>query len=111
MRPATINFWIKVTLGAGSSPTSAQVDALKNALWRDFYGLNEQSGNARIGLASTVYASRFSCPALAVDGVRNIQSIEIALSADAPGGYADVVSINGNQEPAISTANIVVVTT
>lgn len=111
MRPATINFWIKVTLGAGTPPTSAQIDALKDALWRDFYGLNAQSGNARIGLASTVYASRFYCPALAVDGIRNIQSIEISLSTGAPGAYADVVSINGNQEPVISTANIVVVTT
>lgn len=109
MRPETVNFWIKVTLGAGSAPTAAQIAALKEALWQDFYGLNTQSGNARIGLASTVYASRFYCPAMAVDGIKNIQSIEIALSADTPGAYADAVTINGDQEPVTSTANISVV--
>ena len=109
MRPETVNFWIKVTLGAGSAPTSAQIAALKEALYQDFYGLNEASGNSRIGLASTVYASRFYCPAMAVDGIKSIQSIEIALNADTPGAYADVITINGDQEPVTSTANIAVV--
>lgn len=109
MRPETVNFWIKVTLGAGSAPTSAQVAALKEALYQDFYGLNQASGNSRIGLASTVYASRFYCPAMAVDGINSIQSIEVALSADTPGAYADVITINGDQEPVTSTANIAVV--
>ncbi|MDR2075950.1 MAG: hypothetical protein LBP61_03320, partial [Desulfovibrio sp.] len=67
------------------------------------------SGNARVGLASTVYASRFYCPAMAVDGIKNIQSIEIALSAEAPGAYADVVSVSGDQEPVLATDNISVV--
>lgn len=109
LRPETVNFWIKVTLGAGSAPTSSQIAALKDALYRDFYGLNETSGHARIGLASTVYASRFYCPAMAVDGINSIQSIEIALSAGTPDTYADVITINGDQEPVTSTANIVVI--
>jgi uncharacterized phage protein gp47/JayE len=108
LRPATVNLRIKVTLGAGSAATADQVAALKDALYRDFYGLNEQSGNARIGLASTVYASRFYCPALGVPGISNIRSIQIALGADAPENYADVVTINGNQEPVIALANITV---
>lgn len=109
MRPETVNFWIKVTLGAGSAPTSAQIAALKEALYQDFYGLNESSGNSRIGLASTVYASRFYCPAMATPGIKSIQSIEVALSAGTPGAYADLVTINGDQEPVTSTANITVV--
>lgn len=111
MRPETVNFWIKVTLGRGSAPTSAQIAELKEALWQDFHGLNEASGNSRIGLASTVYASRFYCPAMAVDGIKSIQSIEIALMADTPGNgdYKDVLTINGDQEPVTSTANIAVV--
>lgn len=109
LRPTPINFWIKVTLGPTSVPTATQIAALKEALYQDFYGLNETSGNSRIGLASTVYASRFYCPAMAVDGIRNIQSIEIALSADTPDAYADVITINGDQEPVTSTANIAVV--
>lgn len=109
MRPETVNFWIKVTLGNGSSPTSAQMVALKEAIYQDFYGLNLASGNARIGLASTVYASRFYRSAMAVEGVNSIQSIEIALSANTPGTYADVLIIHGDQEPVTSTANIAVV--
>ena len=98
-------------MGAGSVLTLTAEAALKTALYQDFYGLNEQSGNARIGLASTVYAARFYCPALAVEGVKNIQSIEIALSANAPADsdYADVVNINGDQEPVFATDNVTVV--
>lgn len=145
MRPTPINFWIRVTLGPTSVPTEAQIAALIDALYQDFHGLNATSGNSRIGLASTVYASRFYGPAMAVAGVRNIQSIEIALSADPPevaartaaaegdgcepglapgeatsltasvpqdagqsGIWKDVITINGDQEPVIGTANITV---
>lgn len=110
MRPETVNFWIKITLGKGSVLTREAEEALKTALCQDFYGLNMISGNGRIGLASTIYASRFYSAALASlsgsGGSQNIQSIEIALGADAPGNYADVVTINGDQEPTTSTANI-----
>ncbi|MDL2315522.1 baseplate J/gp47 family protein [Desulfovibrio sp. OttesenSCG-928-A18] len=118
LRPVTINFWVRVTLGAGSAPTEAQIAAIRQAIQQDFYGLNTQSGNARVGLASTVYASRFYCPALgalsslsASDGVKSIQSVEIALAANAPGAaaYAALVTIRGDQEPVCSTATISVV--
>ncbi len=108
LRPAPINFWVKITLGAGSTPTPAQIEALKKAIFDDFYGLNTNSGNARIGMASTVYASRFYCPAVAVDGIKNIQSIDIALSQGTPSAYSDLVTINGDQEPVMSTDNITV---
>ncbi len=108
LRPKTTNFWIKVALGAGSAPTAAQIAALKEALYQDFHGLNQTSGNARIGLASTVYASRFFRAALAVEGVHNIQSIEIALRQDAPApeAYADVITVNGDREPVTALGNI-----
>ena len=111
MRPTTINFWIRITLGTGASLTEASAAALKLALFQDFYGLNEQSGNARIGLASTVYAARFYCPALAVEGSNNIQSIDIALKQTAPasGAYADVVTIRGDQEPTMALDNITII--
>ena len=111
MRPETVNFWIKITLGTGTALTPEEEAALKFALYQDFYGINPQSGNPRIGLASTVYASRFYYPAIAVEGVKNIQSIEIALNQDtpAPDGYADVAIINGDQEPVLSVENIMVV--
>jgi hypothetical protein len=98
-----------VTLGTGSNPTALQIDALKQALFKDFNGLNVSSGNPRVGLASTVYASRFYCPAISVDGIRNIQNIEVALSQIEPSIYADVVTINGDQEPVMSIDNTTVV--
>ena len=108
LRPDPINFWIRVTLGAGSTLTPIQITEIQQALFDDFYGLNTTSGNSRVGLASTVYASRFYCPALAVEGVRNIRSIEIALGdvEPDPEDYLDVVTINGDQEPTIAMSNI-----
>jgi hypothetical protein len=108
MRPTPVNFWIKVTLGTGNAASPAAMAALKQALYEDFYGLNISSGNSRVGLASTVYASRFYCSALAVDGIKNVQSIKIALSDDTPADYFDVADINGDQEPVTSSANILV---
>lgn len=107
MRPNPINFWLKVVLGPGATITEAMTVALKEALYQDFYGLNLQSGNPRIGLAQTVYASRFYCPALEM-GVKSIKEIQISLKQTTPatGDYVDVLNINGNQEPVLDMANI-----
>ena len=105
LRPETVNFWIQVTLGAQKDITQGVVDALKKALYDDFYG---QGDNPRVGLAQTVYASRFYCPAISVPGIKNIFSIEVALSNDSP-SYSEVVTINGDQEPTLSLANISVI--
>ena len=106
LRPETVNFWIQVTLGAQKDITQGTVDALKKALYDDFYG---QGGNPRVGLAQTVYASRFVCPAISVPGVKNIQNIGIALTNGTSPQHAEVVTINGDQEPVLSLANISVI--
>ena len=112
LRPKTVNFWIKVTLGAGSALTPAAAESLKTALYQDFHGLNALSGNSRIGLASTIYAARFYSPAMAsleaTGSLKNIQSIEIALGENSPaaGTYSDVVIVNGDREPVLSSGNI-----
>lgn len=109
MRPTPVNFWVKVTLGKGSALTESQKAAIIEAVSSDFYGRNVNSGNARVGLASTVYASRFFCPVLHIEGITNILSIEIALSASTPSSYLDVVTINGNQEPVLSNDTVTVI--
>jgi uncharacterized phage protein gp47/JayE len=106
LRPEPVNFWIQITLGNGSNATAETRQALKEALYRNFYGLDDDSDNARVGMASTVFASRFYSSAMAVEGIKNIQSIKIALSPDTPWDYADVIVINGSQVPTISTDNI-----
>lgn len=109
LRPAPVNFWVQVSLGAGTRVTPDVEAALRQAIYNDFYGLNIESGNARVSLASIVFASRFYCAALGVDGVRNLQAIKIALSETLPtdpASYVDVLSINGDQEPTLSLSNI-----
>lgn len=111
LRPDPVNFWIRVTLGAGSILTPVQVTEIQQALFDDFYGLSTTSGNPRVGLASVVYASRFYCPVLAIEGIENIRSIEIALGNVEPNqeDYFGVINVNGNQEPTIAMNNISVV--
>jgi len=110
LRPDPVNFWVHVVLGAGTILTAYQVAAIRQAIYRDFFGLNSASiENKRIGLASTVYASRFFGPVLAVEGIRNIQTIQVALSEEPPMGFFDVLTVNGDQEPTITASNISVV--
>ena len=108
MRPEPVNFWIRVVLAGAITP--GQEAALKLALYQDFYGQNSQSGNARIGLAQTIYASRFYCPVLEA-GIKNIQEIQVTLQQDtpAPGDFRDVQNINGDQEPVMAMDNIIIV--
>lgn len=110
LRPTPINFWVRITVS--EQLTATTIAAIKQAVFDDFYGINAQSGNRRVGLASTVFASRFYCPVLAVDGVRAVISIEIALSVNKPSasGYGDSVTIRGDQEPVLATSNIDVIT-
>ncbi len=111
LRPDTVNFWIRVRLGAGTFFTQGVSEALKQALFDDFHGRNGNSDNPRVGLAQTVFASRFFCPALGVPGVKNIQEIKVAFSDDLPpeAAFSDVVSIGGGQMPVISPANILII--
>lgn len=106
LRPETVNFWIQVTLGEQPDMTQSVVEALKLALYNDFYGLGK---NPRVGLAQTVYASRFVCPAISVPGVQNVLNIGVALTNGASPQYTPVVTINGDQEPVLSLANIFVI--
>ena len=111
LRPVTVNFWIRVKLGPGTFYTPAVSEALKQTLFDDFYGLSRETGNPRVGLAQTVYASRFYCPAMSVPGVKNILEIQVALGVSAPedSAFSDVVIISGDQEPVTSLANILVI--
>lgn len=110
LRPSEVPFFIKLTLDSNTSLSSKQLYGLKEALFSDFYGRNPVSGNTRISLASTVYASRFYIPALAVAGVNNIHHIEIALGKNgaSTATYTDMLQINGNEEPVLNMDNIII---
>ena len=108
-RPQPIAFNIKVTIKATASTPENIETIIKAAILNDFNGLGE-SKNTRVGMAQTVYASRFYCPVIA-SGVQDLVSIEIALG-DTSGGsvvWADSVTINANQAPTLDENNIAVV--
>jgi uncharacterized phage protein gp47/JayE len=105
MRPESVQFWVKVTLGDSEVLTTDLEARIKAAVVGDFNGTNVETGNPRAGLAQTIYASRFYCAVLAA-GTRNLYGIEVALG-DTP-AYGPVVEILGDQEPAISADNVTV---
>ncbi len=109
LRPETINFWVNVKLGSISTVTPSVVEAIKQAIYSDFLGENIHTQQPRVGLAQTVYASRFYHAVTALEGVKNLLEVTIALS-DSPSAadYSNMVIIRGDQEPVMSLANIII---
>lgn len=111
LRPTTINFWVQITLGATSTVTPEIQANIQEAVLTDFLGTNTHTQAPRVGLAQDVYASRFYHAITAVQGVENLLSVQIALSDSTPssGDYVDFITILGNQEPVLTTPQIVFV--
>lgn len=106
LRPTTSAFKIKVTIRRTDQTPATIVNDLQAALLGDFYGNDENSGNTRVGLAQTVYASRFTVAAIKTAGVADLVSIEVALGS---GSFANYVDIPANIEPVLTASNISVV--
>jgi hypothetical protein len=107
LRPDTVNFWVRVTLGPGSPLTPALAAAIKEAVYRDFLGENSHTRQPRLSLASTVYASRFAHAVTALEQVRNLLSVDIALGDNPQADdYSPMVNIRGDQEPVMTLENI-----
>jgi hypothetical protein len=110
LRPDTVNFWVKVTLGGDEPVTDALIGRIKAAVSRDFHGLDTETMNPRVGLASDVYASRFYCPVLNL-GVRNLSLVSVALgTSPSSGSFGQKAVIRGDQEPVLSEDNVLVET-
>ncbi len=111
LRPETINFWVRIKLGSMSTVTPSIVEQIKNAIYTDFLGENIHTAMPRVGLAQTVYASRFYHAVTALEGVKNLLEVSIALADTAPAdsAYSNVIEIRGDQEPVISLDNIFII--
>lgn len=105
-RPETVSFNVQVAIPNASALNNNIKNAVKEAVVTDFLGKSEISGNSRVGLASTVYASRFYIAVMSTDGVSQISNIKIALGNT---NYADSVVINADQEPVITEDNVTIV--
>jgi hypothetical protein len=103
LRPAAVPFWVKVRLGPGEDIGAESAGRIRKAVLDDFNGLGR---HPRLGLASEVYASRFYIPVLDT-GVSDLTDITIALGP-APEGFADRVSVRGDQEPALALDSVLV---
>lgn len=108
-RPQTVPFNVKATIQATSSTPENIETLIKSAILNNFNGLGGQ-GDTRVGMARTVYASRFYCPIIAA-GAQNLISVEIALGdvSEDDAGWADSVTINANQAPALDENDILVI--
>ena len=105
VRPTPTDVHIEVEINK-TQQTSATVEQdVIDAVIGDFLGNDSNSGNPRVGLAQTVYASRFSVCVITTAGVQDLVGITIGLGSGAMGASID---IPGDVEPTISAADITV---
>ena len=106
VRPTPTDVHIEVEINK-TQQTSATVEQdVIDAVIGDFLGNDSSSGNTRVGLAQTVYASRFSVAVIKTAGVQDLVGITIGLGSGPMGASIDVP---GDVEPTISSADITVV--
>ena len=99
-------FNVRISIANAARLSDATRKAIAEAVVSDFLGKSLASGNARVGLASTIYASRFYISVMSVDGVDQLNDIQIALGS---GAFGDSVTINADQEPVMTTENVTIV--
>ena len=105
VRPTPTDVHIKVEINK-TDQTSATVEQdIIDAVIGDFLGNDTNSGNTRVGLAQTVYASRFSVAVIKTAGVTDLVGITVALGTGTAGAS---ITIPGDVEPTISAADITV---
>lgn len=106
VRPAPTNVYVEVTINETTTTPATIEDDIKQAIVNDFNGLDSNSGNLRRGCGQTIYASSFSVALIKTAGVSDLVSIEIGLSA---GTYTNSVTMDADEEPILTAANINVV--
>ena len=105
VRPTPTDVHVEVEINC-TDQTSATVEQdIIDAIIGDFLGNDANSGNTRVGLAQTVYASRFSVAVIKTAGVQDLVGITIGLGTGPMGASID---IPGDVEPTISSADITV---
>lgn len=101
-RPTVQNFYVQVTFYSSSIGSDLQ-QSIQDIVVSDALG---QLENPRIGLGQTIYADRFRAAIYTITNLP-VQSIQIALNEAS--GWTDVLQINANIEPAITSENVSIV--
>lgn len=97
--PKNTNCYVKVTFFASSMDAGDQA-AVIAAVVADAEG---QGKNARVGMAQTLYGSRFWSAVLGVTSVP-VKSIQLRLGES--GSFSDSIQINADVEPVISASTV-----
>ena len=101
-RPTVQNFYVQVTFYSSSIGSDLQ-QSIQDVVVADALG---QLENPRIGLAQTIYADRFRAAIYTITNLP-VQSIQIAINEAS--GWTDVLQINADIEPAITSENVLIV--
>ena len=113
-RPDEVAFKIEVTLQANNTTPNDIESQVKANIYADFYGNpypNAGDGTAhdntvnRVTIGSTVYASRFYCPAISA-GATQLVSVRIGRKS---GSLGNVVQLQNDEYPSLSEDDIAVI--
>jgi uncharacterized phage protein gp47/JayE len=105
VRPTPTDVHIEVEINKTDQTSVTVEQDIIDAIIGDFLGSDANSGNTRVGLAQTVYASRFSVAVIKTAGVQDLVGITIGIGSGAMGAS---IEIPGDVEPTISSADITV---
>jgi uncharacterized phage protein gp47/JayE len=105
VRPTPTDVKVAVEINKTDSTSATVEQDIKNAVIADFNGQDTNSGNTRVGLAQTLYASRFAVAVIKTAGVSDLVGITVALGTGTAGAS---ITIPGDVEPTISASDITV---
>lgn len=103
VRPSATPLYISVTINRTAQTPATVTQDIKNAIIADANGSDENSGNTRIGVGQTIYASRFTVAIVKTAGVNDLESVYIGTSASPTGNS---VTMDADEEPVIAAENI-----
>jgi len=104
-RPNSLAVGIKIDIKATSTTPPDADNLIKSALIADFSG-NGPHGNLRVGIAQTVFASRFYCAVINTGG-NGLEKIEICAPYSSL-NWGDSITINADYSPVLDAANIII---
>ena len=105
VRPTPTDVHVAVEINRTDSTSATVEQDIKDAIIADFNGQDTNSGNIRVGLAQTLYASRFAVSVIKTAGVSDLVGITVALGSGTAGAS---ITIPGDVEPTISASDITV---
>ena len=103
VRPAPTNVYISVTINETTSTPQDIADLIKDAVYNDFYGNDQNSGNLRRGCGDTIYASSFSVALIKTAGVTDLETIYIGLTSSPA---SNSITLDADEEPVLDKDNI-----